>query len=121
MKIEEYRKLYGSPGTSKYKNKKTMYGGVLFDSQREAQYAQDLDLRVRAGDLKSWRRQVPIELIVNGHLIYRYRIDFVEVNNDGSEVWTEIKSEMTAKLRDFVIVWRLFHALFPERKKQIII
>ena len=86
LSIEEYRRLIATQKENKYKNKKTPYNGIIYDSQREAQYAQDLDLRVRAGDLKSWRRQVPIELKVNGHLIYRYRIDFVEINNDGSEV-----------------------------------
>ena len=38
--------------------KRTDYNGAVYDSKLEAGYAQELDLRIRAKDLKSWERQV---------------------------------------------------------------
>lgn len=120
ISVEEYRKLTAQGVPGKYHAKRTVYNGVSYHSQREANYAAELDNRVRAKDLKEWRRQVPIRLFVNGQKICTYHIDFLEINNDGSEVYTEIKSVMTAKLRDFKIIWRLFEALHPDLKKQVV-
>jgi hypothetical protein len=58
--------MYWQKRTSKYGAKSATYNGHTYHSMREANYAADLDLRVRAGELKEWRRQVPIDLIVNG-------------------------------------------------------
>lgn len=108
--LQAYRK-------NKFSNKTTIYNGQYYQSIKEADYAQELDLRVRAKDLKEWRRQVPIDMYVNGMKICTYKIDFVEIDHNGNEVWTEIKGFETAEWR---LKWKLFEALFPEREKQVI-
>ena len=93
------------------------YQGHSYHSKREAAYAAELDLRVRAGELKEWRRQEAVELRVNDKKICVYTIDFVEVDKKGKEMWTEVKGFETPEWR---LKWKLFDALFPERNKQII-
>jgi len=109
--------MYWQKRQNKYSNKSTEYKGERYHSIKEASYAQELDLRVRAGELKEWRRQVPIELRVNDMKICTYTIDFVEVDKNGGEMWTEIKGFETPEWR---LKWKLFEALYPERDKQVI-
>lgn len=47
----------------KYRNKKTVVGGVTFDSKREAARWQELQMLQRAGRISGLKRQVPIELV----------------------------------------------------------
>lgn len=70
-----------------------------------------------AGELSHWERQVPIDLVVNGYKIATYRIDFVEYDKNGGEMWTEVKGFETPEWR---LKWKLFEALYPERDKQVI-
>lgn len=102
---------------SKYGNVKKTYDGYPYDSKLEAQQAFELDIRKRAGEIKGWRRQVPIECRVNGHLITTYKMDFVVEENDGSETWIEVKGMETYvwKLR-----WKLLCALYPEVEKEVV-
>ena len=58
---------------SKYNAKKTIHNGVRYDSKKEADFAQTLDLRQRAGEITFWLRQVPIGLPGG----VRYFLDFV--------------------------------------------
>lgn len=103
--------------TNKFSNHRTEYNGIYYDSIKEADYAMELDLRVKTKDLKEWKRQVPIDMYVNGEKICTYRIDFVEIDHHGNETWTEIKGFETAEWR---LKWKLFSALYPERDKQVI-
>lgn len=48
---------------SKYKNRKTVVGGEIFDSQREYNRYRELLLLVRAGKIHDLFRQVKFELI----------------------------------------------------------
>lgn len=102
---------------SKYHARKTVLDGVQYHSQKEAKYAGELMLRVRCGELKSWRAQVPIDLTVKGKKICTYTIDFVEMYPNGEEMWTEVKGFETEAWR---LKWKLFCALYPERHKQIV-
>lgn len=70
-----------------------------------------------AGELSHWERQVPIDLVVSGYKIATYRIDFVEYDKNGGEMWTEVKGFETPEWR---LKWKLFEALYPERDKQVI-
>ena len=47
---------------SKYKAKKTAYGGAIYDSAKEAKRAAELELLRRAGKIKNLRRQVKFTL-----------------------------------------------------------
>lgn len=106
-----------SRSQQKYGARKTTYKGVVYDSQREADYAAELDLRVRAGELTEWKRQVPIPLVVNGAKIATYYIDFVEVAPGDTETYTEVKGYKTALWK---LKWKLFEALYPEISKKIV-
>ena len=81
-------KLKGAPEQklSKYKNQRSTYDGYTYQSKLEAEYAQQLDWMLKAKEIKSWRRQVPLELRVNGHLVTTYRVDF-EVLLDAVGPW----------------------------------
>ncbi len=101
----------------KYNAKRATYNGHTYHSGREAKYAQELDWRVKAGDLREWRRQIPIELRVNGKLICTYTIDFVEIGKDGSETYIEVKGFETPEWR---LKWKLFGACYPEKEKKVV-
>src|SRR5580700_3286823 len=75
--------LKAAKGRSKFNATSSFYGGVWYQSAKEAQYAFELDVRVKAGELKEWHRQVPIDLIVNGAKICTYTIDFLEIDKNG--------------------------------------
>ncbi len=94
LKIEQARNkaiVTGHGGTSKYHAQRTEYGGRIFASKREARYAEQLDLRVKAGEVSYWLPQVPIP--IPGHATYR--VDFLEVWGDGSLHWVEVKGVRT--------------------------
>jgi len=102
---------------SKFNSQSTYYNDVWYGSLLEANYARELDLRVRAGELREWKRQVPIDLVVNGVKICTYKIDFLEIDKNGGEMWTETKGAETAEWR---IKWKLFDAIHPDWDKQVI-
>jgi hypothetical protein len=110
---------------------KKIYNEIKYDSGWEAEYAKKLDLKVTAGLIKGWQRQVVIEINVievegepvltdntmlqlkeNGipftH-ICNYKIDFVVTNNDDSKEYIEVKGVQTEV---FKIKFRLFNAMF---------
>jgi len=60
------------PKPSKYKNKKTEYNGVIYDSDQEAQRAMVLDGLKADGEVAWWLRQVWIQLGPD----HRTRLDF---------------------------------------------
>ncbi len=101
----------------KYNAKKAVYQGHLYHSAKEAAYARDLDLRVKAGELESWRRQVSVPLAVNGRTICRYIVDFVERYHDGTETYIELKGypHPVGELK-----LKLFAACYPDRQLKII-
>lgn len=71
------------------------YNGIVYQSKAEAVYAAGLDIRVKVGDLKSWERQVPYGLKVNGNLICVHRLDFKEWDFKGGFILTEVKGHAT--------------------------
>lgn len=109
--------VYWQKRGNKYNSKTTTYKGHVYHSAKEAAYAQELDIRIMAKELESWKRQVRIPLDVNGFHICDYTIDFVEIDLKGHEMYTEIKGFKTAEWR---LKWKLFEALFPHLDKQVI-
>ncbi len=83
----------------------------------EAAYAQELDMRVYAKDIKSWERQVRIPLVVNKIKIGTYIIDFVITHLDGEKEYVEIKGFSTDT---FKLKWKLATALYPDHKWTLI-
>lgn len=92
---------------AKYKNVPQTYNGINYHSRFEAGYARDLDLRVKAKDIKSWERQVKIELTAHGKRIANYYVDFLIHHNDGSKEYVEVKGYETDTWK---IKWKIFEA-----------
>ena len=76
---------------NKYHNKWTEYNGVKYQSKKEANYACELDLRLKAKDIKMWERQIPFHVAINGKKIGKYMLDFKVINNDGSVEYIDVK------------------------------
>ena len=91
--------IYFQKRGNKYGAKSSIYNGIAYHSKKEAGYAQELDLRIKAKDIKKWERQVPIELRVNGELIAKYYVDFKIYHNDKSEELVEVKGFETEVFR----------------------
>lgn len=102
---------------NKYHAKSSIYNDTYYHSKLEAAYAQELDLRLKAKDIKGWRRQERIPLVVNGIKVATYIIDFVIEHNDGEEEYVECKGYETDIFR---LKWKLFEALYPDIRKTII-
>jgi hypothetical protein len=102
---------------NKFGANKTTYGGSIYHSKKEADYAQELDLLVKVGEIKSWERQVPIELRVNGKKICTYTMDFITITKEGHEKWIEVKGFETPEWR---LKWKLLDALFPDQDKEVV-
>ena len=109
--------MWGRKRAGKYNAKRSVYKGHLYASNKEAAYARDLDVRIKAGELVGYRRQQTVRLAIGQQLICRYIVDFVEEYPDGSETWVEVKGYETPEWR---LKWKLFEALHPEKRKQVI-
>ena len=105
-----YRVNFGN----KYHAKRQEYNGILYDSKLEAGYAAELDLRVKAGDIKRWERQVKISLDINGYHISNYYCDFLLFHNDGTKEYVECKG---MELEPWKTKWKIFEALMSKKKR----
>jgi len=94
-----------------------MYNDVLYDSMREATYARELDLRVKAKDIMAWSGQPKFPILVNGKKICTYIADFKVINNDGSVEYVDTKGYETSI---FKLKFKLIKALFPEINFKIV-
>lgn len=101
---------------NKYHAKSSIYNGYNYASQFEAAYAAELDLRLKAKDIKAWRRQVRIPLEVNGFKICTYIIDFEIEHNDGSLELVETKGFETDVWR---FKWRLTEAILSKERPEV--
>ncbi len=88
---------------SKYRNVKTLYKGILYDSSAEAQWDARLDLLKRAGEVLKYRRQVLIEV---GPQI-RTRVDFQVWTPQGVHV-DEIKGVETPAFKQVRRWWGVY-------------
>jgi uncharacterized Zn finger protein (UPF0148 family) len=80
---------------NKYGAKRTEFNGHRYDSKFEAQIAEDLDLRLKAKDIKKVDRQVKIALEAYGKRITNYYIDFIITHNDDHLEYLEVKGYET--------------------------
>ena len=87
----------------KYGNRKTEYQGRVFDSAHEAEVYKQLDLRVRAGELRGVACQVKFCLPGGA----AYIADFVTLNRDGSWSVLDAKSEATRRDKTYRLKRRL--------------
>lgn len=89
---------------SKYKNIKTEWAGLTFDSIKECYRYKELLFLERAKLIKNLRRQVPFELIssqkggIRKELPMKYYADFVYWDNEQEKVIIEdVKGKKTAE------------------------
>lgn len=112
MSVAEYKAyMQKSSAGLKYKNVKTEYNGILYDSGKEASRAKDLDLLVKSGKIKDLQRQINIPLIVNGVKVASYKPDFVYFDNETKEnIIEDVKSDFTKKISLFRLKQKILEA-----------
>lgn len=98
---------------SKYKNVQTDYGGRIYDSKKEANYASQLEWRKKAKEIKEIHPQYCLNLAVNGTHICKYYVDFMVVLSDGSIEYHEVKGMETDVWR---IKWKMACAIYGKEK-----
>lgn len=81
---------------SKYNANKVEVDGIKFDSKKEADFYNELKLRLSAGDIKGFCRQAEFVLAPN----LRYKADFVVFNNDGTSEIIDVKGMQTQVYKD---------------------
>lgn len=108
-----------APKPSKYHSKRTRVDGILFDSQKEADYYCELKLRLQAGEIKGFCLQ-PKFILVPGMKDQKpitYRADFVTIYSDGQ---AEVIDTKGVETEIFKIKKKLFRVVFPELELKIV-
>lgn len=117
-----YYQRYGN----KYGAKKTEYNGRRYDSKLEARVAQELDLRMKAGEFTEIIPQFRIKLYVylpdnKPAYLFTYICDFRCEKPDGSFLLVEAKGKETelfrVKKRILDLVWLPDH---PDYEYEIV-
>lgn len=96
----------------KYNAIKTELDGIKFDSKKEARYYSELKLRVKAGEIVFFLRQVPFDLPGN----VKYRVDFQEFHTDGTIHFVDVKGVRTT---DFIMKKKQVEALYPVKIEEV--
>lgn len=96
---------------AKFNNRKvTDEAGNEHASQKQFRRWQELQLRERAGEIRSLRREVPFALVVGGVLVCTYVADHV-YELGAATIVEDVKSEPTRKLPVYRIKKRLMKAI----------
>lgn len=90
----------------KFNAVKTELDGINFDSKKEARYYVELKLRIKAGEVIFFLRQVPFDL--PGKV--KYRIDFQEFHSDGTIHFVDVKGKKTEM---YIAKKKMVEALYP--------
>lgn len=69
--------------------------GIVYDSKHEMLYSMHLDLLMKSGEVKSYERQVPYLLEVNGHKIAKYILDYKVYYTNGTIEHIDCKASKT--------------------------
>lgn len=91
--VEDY-KNYADKKTNKkakYRSYKTSVDGHTFDSLKEANYYNELKLRLKANDIKGFCLQ-PTFILAPG---LKYKADFIVFHNDGTYDIIDVKGYKT--------------------------
>ena len=81
--------------SNKYKAEKQTYNGRSYHSKKEADYAVNLDWKMKAGEIKEIIPQYKLDLRINGKHWRNYYIDFKVINTDGTVDYIEVKGFAT--------------------------
>lgn len=124
MRISEsqYRQFIGNyTKQNKYHNKKVIYDGIKFDSEKEKNRYIGLKQLERLGVIQNLQRQVKYELQpsfkLNGNTIrsITYIADFVYIQ-DGVEVIEDVKGMRT---KEYLLKKKLFEYKYQKEIKEI--
>jgi hypothetical protein len=107
----EYVKTGKKPNSNKYGAKRAEWNGRSFDSTGEMEYAQQLDILKKAGEIKRVTYQHKLRLEHDGEFICDYLIDFRIVMADGTIELHEFKGMETDVWKQ---KWKLTKAQLPE-------
>nr|PZN07857.1 MAG: hypothetical protein DIU64_11600 [Caldicoprobacter oshimai] len=125
---EEYMEYQRKRGSSnifepvkkpKYNNKRVLVDGILFDSQKEADYYNELKLQLMAGAIRGFCRQ-PEFILVEGFADRKpvtYKADFIVFHLDGTFEIIDIKGFET---EIFKIKHKQFLNKFPGLKIKVV-
>lgn len=116
-KYQEYlqsrgKKVFDGGNRSKYGAIKTSVDGHTFDSKKEAEYYQELKLRLQSGDIKGFCLQ-PIFVLAPG---LKYKADFIVFYNDGT---SEIIDTKGFKTKEYIAKKKVFEDKFNLKIKEI--
>jgi len=98
---------------NKYRNIKSEYNGVKYDSKLEIITAKELDLLYQAKAIKGYERQFRFDIDVNGVHIAFYKADFFVYTLTGLNEIIECKGCFTSIAR---LKLKLVKALYPDIK-----
>ena len=90
----------------KFNATRTELDGIKFDSKKEARYYESLKMRVKAGLVVFFLRQVPFHLPGN----VTYRVDFQEFHMDGTVHFVDVKG---MKTKEFIMKKKMVESLYP--------
>ena len=90
---------------SKYRSNKTSVDGHTFDSLREANYYNELKLRLQAKEISGFCLQ-PVFILAPG---LKYKADFIVFNNDGSSEVIDVKG---FKTKEYITKKKVFEDKF---------
>ena len=104
--VAQARQQIAQGGTkqSKYRAVKVRIDGEWFDSKAEARRWQELKILARCNVIAWAIRQVPFDLLANGHVIGRYIADFEIAKRDGELIVEDVKGIVTP-----LAAWKLKH------------
>jgi len=117
---EQYKEyLVSQRRKTKYLARKTRVDGILFDSQKEANYYCDLKIFLARKLIKGFARQVQF-ILVEGNETEKavtYKADFIVFYEDTTEV-IDIKG--FRKSKEWERIYKLFRLKYPELDLKII-
>lgn len=97
---------------SYYNIKKTVSHDKKYDSKFEANFGDNLELQLKAKEIRGFDIHQRIPLEVNGYKICDYYIDFVIYHNDETVEYVETKGYATDTWK---LKWKLFTALYEDK------
>lgn len=99
---------------NKYGVRKAVVAGVVYDSGAEAAQALELEARIAAGELDSYRRQIPLAVVRApdgriwfGEIVTKCTVDFEVRYADGRLEYVEVKGY---RVRDWPVRERAMRA-----------
>ena len=110
--LEQYREYQKNKRRSKYGAKKTRIDGHVFDSQKEANYYNELKIRLQAKDIRGFCLQ-PTFILAS---VLSYKADFIIFNNDGSSEIVDVKG---FKTKEYIAKKKVFEDKFNLKIKEV--